>query len=146
MCKINKVSQLTQAFPLFLNHCLQLKVPSFKIWIFLSSLVYKKLSSIIIFLRKMYQVFLSKSLKHVLITLNWFLYLSIMAKSLVTSNFVLVQLLSCVQFFATEKHHTRLLCPSLSPGVCSNSCPLNQKYYLPSRPWPSTSLPALNPS
>ena len=22
-------------------------------------------------------------------------------------------------------HHTRLPCPSLSPGVCSNSCPLN---------------------
>ena len=26
--------------------------------------------------------------------------------------------------------HTRLLCPSLSPGVCSNSCPLNQWCYL----------------
>ena len=27
---------------------------------------------------------------------------------------------------STEKQHTRLLCPSLSLGVCSNSCPLNQ--------------------
>ena len=26
--------------------------------------------------------------------------------------------------------HTRLPCPSLSPGVCSNSFPLNQWYYL----------------
>ena len=25
--------------------------------------------------------------------------------------------------------HTRLLCPSLSPGVCSNSCPLSQWYH-----------------
>ena len=27
-------------------------------------------------------------------------------------------------------HHTRLPCPSLSPGVCSNSCPLSQCFYL----------------
>ena len=26
--------------------------------------------------------------------------------------------------------HTRLLCPSLSPRVCSNSCPLSWWYYL----------------
>ena len=26
--------------------------------------------------------------------------------------------------------HTRLPCPSLSPGVCSNSCPLSQWWYL----------------
>ena len=26
--------------------------------------------------------------------------------------------------------HTRLLCLPLSPGVCSNSCPLSQWYYL----------------
>ena len=25
--------------------------------------------------------------------------------------------------------HTRLLCPSLSPGVCSNSCPLNRWWH-----------------
>ena len=66
MWKINKVSQWTQAFSLFLNHCLELKVPSSKIWIFLSSLVYKKLSSIIMFLTGMYQIFLSNSLKHAL--------------------------------------------------------------------------------
>ena len=34
---------------------------------------------------------------------------------------VVVQLLSCVQL-----QHARLLCPSLSPGVCSKSCPLSQ--------------------
>ena len=28
-----------------------------------------------------------------------------------------------------ELQHTRLPCPSLSPGVCSNSCPLNQWYH-----------------
>ena len=26
-----------------------------------------------------------------------------------------------------EMQHTRLPCPSLSPGICSNSCPLNQR-------------------
>ena len=31
--------------------------------------------------------------------------------------------------------HTRLLCPPLSPGVCSNPCPLHQ----PSHPLPSSS-------
>ena len=35
-------------------------------------------------------------------------------------NTDVVQLLSCIQLFATP----RLLCPSLIPGVCSNSCPL----------------------
>ena len=29
-----------------------------------------------------------------------------------------------------ELWHARLPCPSLSPGVCSNSCPLNQWCYL----------------
>ena len=29
-----------------------------------------------------------------------------------------------------ELQHTRLPCPSLSPGVCSNSCPLSWWYYL----------------
>ena len=39
-----------------------------------------------------------------------------------------VQLLSCVRFFATSctVWHARLHCPSLSPGVCSNSCPLSR--------------------
>ena len=40
---------------------------------------------------------------------------------------VAVQLLSHVQHFATPwtARHTRLPCPSLSPWVCSNSCPLS---------------------
>ena len=39
---------------------------------------------------------------------------------------VIVQLLSCVWLFVTpELQHTRLSCPPLSPGVCSNSCPLS---------------------
>ena len=29
-----------------------------------------------------------------------------------------------------ELQHTRLPCPSLSPRVCSNSCPLSQWFYL----------------
>ena len=29
-----------------------------------------------------------------------------------------------------ELEHTRLLCPPLSPGVCSNSCPFSQWSYL----------------
>ena len=40
---------------------------------------------------------------------------------------VVVQLLSHVQFFVTHGlHHARIPCPSLSPEVCSNSCPLSQ--------------------
>ena len=37
--------------------------------------------------------------------------------------------------------HTRLLCPSLSPGVCENSCPLSQWYYqtIPSSVTPCSS-------
>ena len=44
---------------------------------------------------------------------------------------VFVQSLSCVD--SLQPHglqHTRLPCPSLSPGVCSNSCPLNWWCYL----------------
>ena len=38
-----------------------------------------------------------------------------------------VQSLSCVWLFTThELQHSRLLCPSLSPWVCSNSYPLSQ--------------------
>ena len=29
-----------------------------------------------------------------------------------------------------ELHHARLPCPSLSPGVCSNSCPMSRWWYL----------------
>ena len=32
---------------------------------------------------------------------------------------------SCLTLWPHELQHTRLLCPSLSPKVCSNSCPLN---------------------
>ena len=35
---------------------------------------------------------------------------------------------SCLQ--PHELHHTRLLCLSVSPRVCSNSCPLSQRCYL----------------
>ena len=34
--------------------------------------------------------------------------------------------------------HTRLLCPSLSPRVCANSCPLSQCCYLT---FPSSVIP-----
>ena len=38
-----------------------------------------------------------------------------------------VQSLSCVWLFVTPRtQHTRLPCPSLSPGACSHSCPLFQ--------------------
>ena len=39
---------------------------------------------------------------------------------------IVFQLLSCVQLFWTPAAEVRLLCPSLSPWVCSNSCPLRQ--------------------
>ena len=40
---------------------------------------------------------------------------------------VAVQSLSHIQLCVTHGlQHTRLTCPSLSPGVCSNSCPLSQ--------------------
>ena len=43
-----------------------------------------------------------------------------------SSGLAVVQLLCCVWFFATSWPATcRLSCPSLSPGVCANSCPLN---------------------
>ena len=40
---------------------------------------------------------------------------------------VVVQLLGWIQLFVTPSlQHTSLLCPSLSPRACSNSCPLSQ--------------------
>ena len=40
---------------------------------------------------------------------------------------LVIQLLSHDQLFVTPGlQHPRLPCPSLSPGFCSNSCPLNQ--------------------
>ena len=45
--------------------------------------------------------------------------------------FVVVQLLSHVQLFVIcGLQYTRLPCPSLSPGVCSSSCPLSRWCYL----------------
>ena len=44
---------------------------------------------------------------------------------------VIVQSLSHARFLAThELQHTRLLCPLLSPRVCSNSCPWSRWCYL----------------
>ena len=40
---------------------------------------------------------------------------------------VVVESLSCVQFPLHGLQHPRLPCPSLSPRVCSNSCPLSQQ-------------------
>ena len=42
-------------------------------------------------------------------------------------QYIVVQLLSCVWLLVHGLQHARLICPSLSPGVCSNSHPL--------RPW-----------
>ena len=41
-------------------------------------------------------------------------------------------------------HYSRIPCPSLSPRVCSNSCPLSRWCYLPSHPLPPSSLFAFN--
>ena len=40
-------------------------------------------------------------------------------------NIVVVQLLSCLTLQPYGLQHAMLPCPSLSPGVCSNSCPLS---------------------
>ena len=37
---------------------------------------------------------------------------------------------SCLTLQPHKLQHSRLPCPSLSPGVCSNSCPLSQWCYL----------------
>ena len=37
---------------------------------------------------------------------------------------------SCLTLQLHRLQHTRLPCPSLSPGVCSDSCPLSQLCYL----------------
>ena len=41
-------------------------------------------------------------------------------------SLIVVQLLSCDSLWLHGLQHTRLLCPSLSPGVYSNSCLLSQ--------------------
>ena len=44
---------------------------------------------------------------------------------------VVVQLLSCIRFFATPwTAACQPPCPSLSPRICSNSSPLSQQCYL----------------
>ena len=52
---------------------------------------------------------------------------------------------SCPTFWDPHGlQHTRLPCPSLSPRVCSNSCPLSQWCIQPSHPLLSPCPPALN--
>ena len=36
---------------------------------------------------------------------------------------------SCLTLWPPRQKHTRLLCPALSPRVCSDSCPLRQWYH-----------------
>ena len=44
---------------------------------------------------------------------------------------VVVQLLNVSDFLRPQGlQYARLPCPSLSPGVCSDSCPLSQRCYL----------------
>ena len=46
-----------------------------------------------------------------------------------------------------DLQHARLLCPSLSPWVCSNSCPLSQWYHPTIHPLsPHSVLPSIFPS
>ena len=47
----------------------------------------------------------------------------ILLSSPTSVQFSSAQSLSCVWLFVTQ--HARLPCPSLSPGVCSNPCPLS---------------------
>ena len=52
---------------------------------------------------------------------------SVLSESLMSSLVVVAQSLSCVWLFVTHGlQHTRLYCPSPSPGVCWSSCPLSQ--------------------
>ena len=52
---------------------------------------------------------------------------------------------SCLTFCQPHGlQHTRLPCTSLSPRVCSNSCPLSRWYIQPSYPLSPPSPPALN--
>ena len=43
---------------------------------------------------------------------------------------VVIQSLGCDSLWPDKLQHTRLPCPSLSPGDCSNSCPFSQWCYL----------------
>ena len=75
-----------------------------------------------------------------------FSYHALLISNLDKSTFVIVYLLSSVWLSVTPwtVKHTRLLCPSLSPGVCSNSCPLSADAIQPSHSLSPPSLPALN--
>ena len=56
-----------------------------------------------------------------------------MVFSPVNSNYLVLLLFIRYVMSALKSHglqHTRLLCPPLSPGVCSNSCPLSLWCYL----------------
>ena len=55
---------------------------------------------------------------------RWFVIRTILRN--VVGKFVVVQSLSPVWLFATQLQHGRLPCPSPSPRVCSNPCPLSQ--------------------
>ena len=59
------------------------------------------------------------------------------------THVVVVKLLSFVQLLQLHGlQHTRLPCPSVSPGVCLNSCPLSQWCH----PITSSSLPPFPPA
>ena len=59
----------------------------------------------------------------------WCLFLLtnlLLFKTTLQDQELVVQLLSCIWPWPHSLQHTRLLCPSPSPGVFSNSCPLSQ--------------------
>ena len=65
------------------------------------------------------------------------------------NNVVDVQLLTNARLFVTPwLQHARHPCPSPSPGVCSNSCPLRWWYHptISSSVVPSSSCPSIFPS
>ena len=60
---------------------------------------------------------------------------------------VLQLLIVSNSLWSHELHNARLLCPSTSPRVCSNSCALSQWYIQPFHPWsPPLLLPSIFPS
>ena len=72
------------------------------------------------------------------------------SESFSIKGYCCVHLVSCVQPFVTlGLQHARLPSPSLSPGVCSNSCPLSQWCHptisssvTPFSSWPQSSSPS----
>ena len=61
---------------------------------------------------------------------NYLSYLQSRLTDLILTDFclvvVVIQLLSCVQLSATSWTTLCSRCPSLSPGVCSDTCPFSQ--------------------